>query len=80
MSKRDDGGPAFPLDRVAGSVNCGMTMRQWYKGMAMTAALQHEAILKRIAYQEGENPGPSVARFCGEVADALIAEDKEAEK
>jgi hypothetical protein len=77
---KNDGGPAFPLDRVAGSVNCGMTMRQWYKGMALDASLHNRSILKRIAYQEGIDPGPSVARFCAEVADAMIAEDEEAAK
>ena len=51
------------------------SLRQWYKGMAMAAALHNRALLKRIAYQEGIDPSPSVARFCGEVADALLAED-----
>jgi hypothetical protein len=83
---KNDGGPVYPhLHESCQRLNetemySGMTMRQWYKGMALDASLHNRSILKRIAYQEGIDPGPSVARFCAEVADAMIAEDEEAAK
>lgn len=34
MNKHDDGGPAFPLDRMLDSGE-GLTKREWYAGMAL---------------------------------------------
>lgn len=78
--RKDDGGPVFPqpalshvVDRVRDgrvvSLMAGMTMRQWYKGQALT----NEYITTRIGdYDKARH----IAEYCGEVADAMIAEDE----
>jgi len=75
--KWQNGGPAFP----AGSGDAdGMTMRQWYKGMAM------------MGYNANPNPDPNpklgsekeyseiVTMWASDDADAQIAEDKKHEE
>ncbi len=60
--------PAFPT-----SAYDGMTLRQWYKGMAISAAMQ--LVLEA---EVGSGPGQATAMIiqaCAEIADALIAED-----
>lgn len=37
--KIDDEGPAFPLFDHAGRANTGMSLRQWYVGLAMQGLL-----------------------------------------
>ena len=61
---RDDGGPVFPPGSDIGFMP-GMTLRQWYKGMA---------IMGQAADSE---PCEKLAAWAGELADALIAEDRE---
>jgi len=62
MSKRDDGGFAFPQGAFD-----GMTMRQWYAGLAMNGWMAH--------YKDAEPA--DIATFAFGIADALIAEDVE---
>ncbi len=82
MGKRDDGGLVEPIRRVWDdrtgeyydeSTAGGLTVRQWYKGMiaAQVAQTYAECDPKHAA---------AVAAVCGALADALIAEDKEATK
>lgn len=75
MSKRDDGGWAFPVKSSLQS-GCGMTLRQWYAGLAM------QGLVPRVI--DSMDPigdlDKCVAQIAFQVADALIAEDKEAEK
>ena len=84
MSARDDGGPAFPLndcrvDYRTGellaypAVHCGMTLRDWFAGMAMHGDL---------AAIEGSGLDPDIddarlqrlSALYFRVADAMIAE------
>ena len=62
MSKRD-GGFAFPQGTFD-----GMTMRRWYKGMALAGIRIDNITVEKMA------------EIASAVADALVAEDKEAEK
>jgi hypothetical protein len=86
MSKQD-GGSAFPnvfTDQINGrdgeqstdTYSCGgMTLRQWYKGMAsgeiaaalMSRHLEHGYLESEAMYE--------AARLSAQLADALIAED-----
>ena len=81
MEKRDDGGVAFPGKHTRAiqafgtglpyeeTVNHqGMTMRQWYKGMALAGIRVEGITVEEMVIK------------CSLVADALIAEDKEATK
>ena len=63
-----DGGPAFPCGEH-GSHWRGLTVRQWYAGMAIPA------VIKAAIGQEFVKRQPqAMARVCFEMADAMIAE------
>ena len=66
---KNDGGPAFPrTTETVPFLNVpGMTMRQWYKGMALAGGV-------------AECAGSFAERawMCGSLADVMIDEDKEA--
>jgi hypothetical protein len=69
---RDDGGPAFPrTGEGVGNKNYdvpGMTVRQWYKGMA---------IMGKADVVTNDAAIISWAHYAGLLADALMAEDRE---
>lgn len=86
MGKRDDGGPAFPgpKTRLVTGFNDsfpheetvyvdGMTLRQWYKGMALIGWMS--ANVGRGLVKDDQ----VISQVSG-LADALIAEDKEARR
>lgn len=62
MSKRE-GGFAFPLGSGGGWRNEGMTLRDWFAGLAMQAIIQND----RSIYE-------SASARAYSVADAMIAE------
>ncbi len=39
MDNSKDGGPAFPIPETFGESKPGMSLRQWYAGLAMQAML-----------------------------------------
>lgn len=51
----NNGGPAFPLGTIDGYVNSGMSLRDWFAGMALQGVLQKVDFEKRI------HPGDIVA-------------------
>ncbi len=53
----------------------GLTMRQWYKGMAMTTLLE----LFRVSDRE-EQVFKNIAYHSGKIADVMIKEDEEYEQ
>lgn len=71
----DDGGQAFPHgDETNGGCN-GMSLRDWFAGMALGHTTQ--PFIERIN-ASGVRPGArDVARICYELADAFIAARKE---
>lgn len=71
MSKRDDGGLAFSNWHGNGWED-GMTLRQWYKGMALIGLRSHHG---KSNTDQGDY---DMARQAAADADALIAEDKKA--
>ena len=68
MGKKD-GGAAFPYDRrlLPGQSQTGMTQRQWYAGLSLAVAAERS---RTEAFETARD----VARFCFELADAMIAE------
>ena len=71
MTDKRDGGPAFPRSKHSEieegetiGYSHGMTLRQWYAGMAMSGPLM----------DQGENP-EKVARYAFQYADAMIAHE-----
>lgn len=66
-----NGGPAFP---IAGEC-CGMTIRQWYAGMALQGELasQNDAC---GFYTAGNAGAKSAAKRAFEMADAMILAEK----
>lgn len=94
MTIRDDGGPAFPTLKLAQSSegrlltyneNAGMSLRDWFAGMAMQAT-----VIASLAYalrprdpREGigsggggraGDPGADLARNAYDLADAMLAQ------
>jgi len=68
-----DGGQAFPRSGTVVAVQ-GMSMRQWYKGMAL------QGLCANGRANCIEQHLPEVIRVAGFLADAMIAEDEEFEK
>ena len=66
-----DGGAAFPIANPGDCrwVNVGMTMRQAYKMAALMGKV----------YPHGFGEHQEVAKWCGELADAMLSEDAEKE-
>lgn len=80
--EKTDGGAAFPraTEQTVRGYNGtlegerGMTLRQWYKGMAIAGAL----VATRL--NEGMVVSPEgLASACSKYADAMIAEDEKFE-
>ena len=66
MSKHDDGGPAFPVAFHSGQPLKGMTLEDWFAGMAQMGILANPAV---------ENADPeSVSRWSYDHAAAMVAE------
>jgi hypothetical protein len=79
--------PAFPFQYEDGGggyiQHPGMTMRQWYKGMALNGMLNHitESDNGEWPYNDdAQTPFESVAKAAGQFADAMLAEDAAHEK
>jgi hypothetical protein len=70
MSKINDGGAAFPLERPAW--HNGMSLRDWFAGQAMAAAWN--AFHK--GYFNSENPARDIAAAAYQQADAMLAARK----
>lgn len=82
--KKDDGGLAFPgfhIDNGTTTVYGGMTLRQWYAGMAMQGILanQDERNVQRGGRGTGMGTSRDVATYAFVVADAMIAAEKNEE-
>lgn len=75
-AKREDSGQAFPLAEGPGGepANEGMTMRQYYKAAALT-------LLAGRSWDHVSDDGRDIIKAwvisAAEIADAMIAEDKE---
>lgn len=73
MSKINDGGPAFPMVVVNGfnsvSPEGGMSLRDWFAGMAMQGCIAADA--------SGGISNGNITEFAYKVADAMIAERDE---
>jgi hypothetical protein len=85
MAKRDDGGAAFPVD-LGDRIWEGMSLRSFYKGMALQGFLSTLTEKQTEDYlMDNEDDlkvckehWDSVAKWVAGYADAMIAEDKEA--
>lgn len=68
-----DGGPAFPGDHSAVRCNHGMSLREWYAGLAMQGMLAYSHVdpLKGN-WQENASPD-GVAEKAFAYADAMVA-------
>ena len=64
MSTPQDGGPAFPYWNLAENTNHGITLRDWFAGMAMQGMLSNPDF-------NGASDA-SVAGFAFRQADAMI--------
>lgn len=78
MTKKNDGGPAFP--RAAGQTERGfnrpqdgMSLRDWFAGQALDALI--EDICRPSEYEtadKAEHPRQTVARRAYAIADAML--------
>ena len=84
MTKRDDGGAAFPGGRKGG-VNSlalhphpGMTVRTWLAGQALNGVLSNADYVERLTEQTsgGDEFGRKAVVCAIRTADALLAELK----
>lgn len=62
MNKQDDGGPAFPGD--GGSIFCGMSLRDWFAGQALTGMAKEYAKDRALA--------TDLAEYAYLLADAML--------
>lgn len=63
-----DGGPAF-------GHCCGMTIRDWFAGMALMGLLNNaESRIFPMKHQEDKSNGEILAENCYYMADAMLAE------
>ena len=86
---KSDGGAAFPQSAIdnQGRIDYadqmgfgGMTLRQWYAGMAMQGILAHPNALGKCAQKLGESVYESLAPMAFECADAMIAHEEKERK
>lgn len=71
--ERDDGGPAFPVtEKHLQEEYPGMTLRQWYAGMAMQGMLS-DRHGHRVEFEGDEN---AVAHRAFACADAMLAHER----
>lgn len=77
--------PAFPNgpDITGGQFapHGGMTQRQYYKAQALAGLMANPAVVmyKNNDWMLNGKASPEVARWCGRMANAMIAEDAEHE-
>ena len=86
MTTNDDSGPAFPQRDITGrELHPGMTLRQWYAGLAMQGLLANGLFLKEAGHMlERTRPKDSIdgllevvmAKAAAGFIDALLAELK----
>ena len=91
--KIDDGGPAFPAPIpptyevhadvdgtvTADDITSGMSLRQWYAGMALHGATANSDLIlssERIAKETGFVQEKLIAELCFAHADAMIERGK----
>jgi len=85
-TKPNDGGPAFPGGPTGGeyrgedgyvyhqfSPSTGMSLRQWYAGMAMQGLLSNPT----IGLEPTTDTIPAVVKQSFNIADAMLSEGKE---
>lgn len=84
-----NGGPAYPAPEFAVPEDLkregvfklrdlqGMSVRQWYKGLAMQALLSNPWWMEEYGYTDVV---PMVARRAASYADAMLSEDREPEE
>jgi len=79
----NDGGPAFPSDEEGGNIQfpyhmTGMTLRQWYAGMALQGILASPVWMRNIEITKGitaEKVKELVAALAHGQADAMLAHE-----
>jgi hypothetical protein len=79
MSAPKDGGSAFPTMKPAYQLQSGMTLRDWFAGMALQGVCGSPEMLASYSERGGEK---SIAKGCYKMADAMLAarEGKEESK
>lgn len=71
MSDKNDGGPAFPINHPhCPDPSTGMTLRQWYAGMAMQGVIASGT----VTGNDFNETSKEVSGFAFGVADAMIKE------
>lgn len=73
MSKRDDGGPAFPMDFGDSCEQYGMSMRDYFAGQALLIAGCY-AMSIGDEFQPEATAREAVAQKAYQIADAMLAE------
>lgn len=66
MTEEKDGSPAFPTDMESGTHYTGMSLRQWYAGMAMQGLLANTDFIYH-----------SIAKISFAVADSMLKFEEE---
>ena len=75
MEKITGNEPAFPFEVHEGVLNCtGLTIRQYYAGLAMQGLVSQQAPVDRILNEGNQSLTKQIAAASLVLADALIAE------
>jgi hypothetical protein len=77
MSKKNNGGPAFPHDEYSNPSECGMTLRDYFAGQALTGMLadsDRSIKLYDSAGDDDEAMAEINAQWAYFMADAMLKE------
>jgi hypothetical protein len=72
MTKKSDGGPAFPAQRMGTIYPSGMSLRQWYAGQALAGWFSSYVNNEMHPSECGKEQ--EVAKLSFKMADAMIKE------
>jgi len=71
---KDNGGPAFPVTNQTLVGMSGLTLRDWFAGMALQGALASPEEPDGVTYHEKRD---KICEICYNYADSMIAARKE---
>ena len=79
MSEKETGGPAFPGTQYAGGIKPtghseGMTIRDWFAGMALQGWITAQPTIKGVTLNAGDDHAALIASAAYAWADAMLKE------
>lgn len=72
---KNDGGPAFPVDKINAAIHDGMSLRDYFAAKAMAAWITSPTIsqLQTTCIKTDLIPSQAISKMAYEIADAMLA-------